>query len=432
MLTLLAIGLLAYRFGVEGYLPQPIYFRPDDSLMDLYSPAYWAHTTQAYAKWRAVYPPLSFALLKLVSFGRCYGLDGVTGRACDPIPLVALIGFFLLNAGLVFASLRLADRVTALPRTIVLCAGLPSLYALERGNLLIPTFTGIVLAYGGILRGERARWAAMAWAINMKPYVIIVAFMRLSRLDWRWFAGVGSFALAIYGVSYLIYGAGTVADIVGHETQYAGIAEKRYFSDLYYATAYWPLIRILRAAPDGLRLLQAPWSGVAALGLDMALRATQIAVGVLLAMSFRWPRRIDPRRFGAMCVVLSITAFVRGSAGYTQVFLFFLLLLEPRRGGPYAVIVACVYLLSIPFDIVFLPVNQGRVFSFFGGRWVTPYFGVSVGQLVRPGLLLAIQVALVIANLRDLLDPARDRARDALPGDPDFAEDGVAARLPSR
>ncbi len=403
LLALAAVASLAWQFSARGYLPQPIYFRPDDSLMDLYTTAFWANTTQAYVRWHTVYPPLSFAFLKLFSVHQCYVHGDVQGRVCDWVPMAALGAFYVLNVVLVFGSLRLIDRRTALPRTFVLSAGLPMLYALERGNLLIPAFTGIVLGLGGLLPRAPARWAAMAWAINFKPYILIAGLSRIAKWDWRWFVGVIGFGLAIYVATYLVYGSGTITQIVRHESHYGAETSTRYFDDLYYATSYWPLIRLLRAAPPGLHLLDAPWSLVVALGLEAAIRITQAAGLLCLLLSAPWPERVDVRRFCALSVAISLTAFTTGSAGYTQIFLFFLLLLEPRRGGLYTLLIGCVYLLSIPADMTILPVVHRPVFSFFGQRWVIADFGVSIGQLVRPAVLLVIQVTLTFISVRDLL-----------------------------
>ena len=415
LLTLAAAAGMAAAFAVHGYLPQPIYYKPDDSLMDLYSTAYWANTAGAYALWHAIYPPLSFAFLKVFSAPQCFRVDGFGGRGCDWTPAATLGAFYLLNIVLVFYSLRIVDRRTAIPRTVVLAAGLPMLYALERGNLLIPAFTGYVLGFGGLIAGTRARAVAMAWAINFKPYLLIAAIGRFARRDWRWFLRVGAAVAGLYAASYLFYGSGTLEELVRHESHYAVATGERYFADLYYSTSYWPLIRLLRASPAGLRLMAAPWSEVIALVLDAAIRLAQLGAAVCLALSLRFFERVDPRRFGALFVCLALTAFTTGSAGYTQIFLFFLLFLEPRRGGLYAVMVGCVYLASLPVDFVFHTMMHGPVQSFFGRRQVNAEFGVSVGQLLRPGVLLVIQAALTLANFRDLLGRSQDGVAAAPP-----------------
>ena len=61
---------------------------------------------------------------------------------------------------LTWATYRISDARSALPRTIAMSLGLPMLYALERGNLLVPCFTCFALGYGDLIR--RPRWLGFA------------------------------------------------------------------------------------------------------------------------------------------------------------------------------------------------------------------------------------------------------------------------------
>jgi hypothetical protein len=54
---------------------------------------------------------------------------------------------------------------------------------------------------------------------------------------------------------------------------------------------------------------------------------------------------------------------------------------------------------------VFWPTIHATEHSFLGGRDVVATFGVSVGQLLRPGLLLILQLGLVVLNLQDIFGP---------------------------
>ncbi|MGA2953823.1 MAG: hypothetical protein ABSD80_16465, partial [Caulobacteraceae bacterium] len=56
-----------------------------------------------------------------------------------------------------------------------------------------------------------------------------------------------------------------------------------------------------------------------------------------------------------------------------------------------------------PFDIAIWPVRIDAAHSFLSGRLVDPQFGVSIGQLVRPGLMLVIQFCLTGLNLQDMI-----------------------------
>jgi len=109
------------------------------------------------------------------------------------------------------------------------------------------------------------------------------------------------------------------------------------------------------------------------------------------------------RRFGAMVACISLTAFTTGSAGYVQIFMLFLLFYEPCRGPLRIAILTCAYLLCLPVDQTLFPVIHERAVSFLTGRTVMGRFGLSLGQLIRPGLLLIIQYGLIGLNFTDLL-----------------------------
>ncbi len=402
-LVLLGIGLAVARLLSDGYLPQPFYFRVGDSLMDLYSTAYWANNGQAYDGWQSIYPPLSFVFLRLFTVRRCYAVSDFAGRDCDGGAFLALLAFFLVNIGLVYATYRISDRRTAIPRTIAMAIGLPMLYALERGNLLIPCFTGFVLGYGGLIRRQWGRWLAMALSINFKPYLIFAAVPFTLRRDWRWVFGCGLIGLLIYLVTLAIYGSGSPGQIITDERIYSMEPSKGHFLDLYYATAYWPLIRVLHAYPVGLRLLPAGASDAVGLILTVGLRGAQLGTLACACLALARPAAVDVRRFGALLVGVALTGFTTGSAGYAQIFLFFLVFFEPWRGPVRIVVLSASYLLCLPIDFPILPVIHAPALSFLGGRVVMATSGLSVGHLLRPGVLLVIQYGLIVLNLADSL-----------------------------
>ncbi len=404
-LVLAGLMLAAWRFVQQGYLPQPFYYRVSESLMDLYTPALWANHGDAYNKWHSLYPPLSFVFLHLTSLNRCYSVDDLAGRNCDWLARLALFAVFLGNLALVFRNYRLSDPRTAIPRTVAMGLGLPMLYALERGNLLIPCFTCFVLGYGDLIRRRWLRCLALAAAMNFKPYLVFVALPLIVKRRWAylaWCAGLGG---AIYLATALWYGSGWPLEMIANETRYASAPSKSYFGDLYFATDYWPLIRLLHDYPPDLRLGSAPISQAWSLGLTVLLRATQVVALALVAIALFRPRGVDVRRLGALVAVGAITAYTTGSAGYAQIFLLFLVFYEPWRGPTRITVLLAAYLLCIPIDRMILPVIHQQAYSWLGGREVTAAAGISIGQLVRPALLLVIQMGLVVLNLEDIFRP---------------------------
>lgn len=392
---------MGWRFATLGYLPQPMYFRPQDSLMDLFATARWANTGGAYVIWHSVYPPLSFVVLKLVSVHACYAHGGM-GRGCDWRSPLLLLGAYLGNLWLLFASFRRVDGSVALPRTIVLALSLPMLFALERGNLVVLCLTFVMLAYGGFIRSKWGQAIALSVAVNLKPYILLASYGPFAARDWGWFPRVGIATVLIWGASFLYFGEGSIVDIVRHETDYYGVVGDRYFTDLYFATSFWPLVHLLRAAPQGLTLLPPIPAHIVATVLELMMRGLAIGALACAFMGALNPGRADARRVAALAVGVALTAFVTGSAGYTQIFLLYLVFLERERGGLFDVVIACAYLLCLPIDLIVKPLPATPVFSYLGGREVLPVHGLAIGQFLRPALLLTLQAAMVAINLRDV------------------------------
>jgi hypothetical protein len=406
-LVLVGIAAAGWLFLRDGYLPQPFYFRVSESLLDLYSPALRANNAGAYDRWRSLYPPLSFVFLKLVSLKSCYGSGELVGRDCDWLVRLVLLAVFLGNIALVYVTYRISDARTAAPRAIAMALGLPMLYALERGNLLIPCFTCFALGYGDVLRSRWSRCLALALSMNFKPYLGLVALPLVIKRYWAWVLGCGLFGVGVYLVTWWIYGSGGPMEIIANDAGYAVAATKGYFGDLYYATSYWPLIRLLNAPPPGLSLGSAAVTQVWSLILTVLLRVGQAASLACLVTGLFRPKRVDVRRMGALVAGVSITAFTTGSAGYAQIFLFFLVFFEPWRGPTRIALLAAVYILCIPVDMIILPLIHERAHSYLGGRMVMATFGLSAGQILRPAILLVVQYLLVTLNLTDLFGPSR-------------------------
>ena len=218
--VLLGIALTVWRLGRDGYLAQPFYYKPAQTLMDGYNTAFGANRIAAHDTWPSLYPPLSFVLLKVFSIHACYRSDAVSGRACDPTPAIMLLAFFILNAVLVFLAYRRADPRTALARATAMALGLPMLYALERGNLLIPCFTAFVLGYGDLLRARWLRAIALAASINFKPYLLFSLIPFVQRRAWRQVLMCCLAGLGIYLVTFLVIQSGTPLQIWTNDAHY--------------------------------------------------------------------------------------------------------------------------------------------------------------------------------------------------------------------
>lgn len=402
--VLAALAIVAVRFVRDGYLPQPFFYDVTDPLMDLYSTAYWAHHPGAYSVWASVYPPLSFAFLRLISIPGCYVSDPFWARDCDWLARYALYALYALDLAVIYGTYRKADRVTALPRSIALGLSLPMLYGLDRGNLVIPCFAAFALGYGRLLSRERSRIAALAVAVHFKPYLLLVALPRAAARHWRWLAVLGALLGAVYVVTYAVYGGGAPWELIRSARTFSAVTGDNFWEKIYASTSFAPLLRF--AASD-FPLLQYVDSRVAdrlAVAFSAALWAGVLATGAVYVAALRAPGRVSPRRLAASTICL-LLALSESSGPYALIFPLFLVFAERWKGAAGAVILTSAYLLCLPIDYTFLTVFQGPMRAWWSGREVYVEFGVAVGQFARPLLLLALLYALAWSNGRDLAAP---------------------------
>jgi hypothetical protein len=405
-----ALGLAVWRFRNIGYLPQPFLYDLNYPLMGLYDTAYWANHSGVYDLGKSIYPPLSFVFLRLVTIHRCYGMSAFGGRDCDWLARWVIFGFYVLNAGLVYRCFRQLDPHTALPRAAAMCLGLPMLYALECGNLIIVGFTFFLLGYGGLIRSAPLRWVALGLSINFKPYLLVLLAPFLLRRQWRWLIGCAAAGGLVYLLTYAVQGGGSPLQLISNLRLYAVDITRKYWSDFYYGTSNWPLIGMM-TSQFHLLGFSSPRSGDGwRLVLVGLIRGAQLGTAVcLVAAAFR-PAAVNIHRLAALILAVVLTTIASGQSGYVQIFLFFLIFFEPCRGPVRITVLVATYLLSIPTDYQLLPVIHGPAWSYLAGRPVAADFGVSVGQLLRPAGLLVIQFGLIVLNLQDLLGRGQAKA----------------------
>jgi hypothetical protein len=404
---LLALAYAAWFFRDQGYLPQPFLYDVNAPLVGLYETAFWANNPDPYGVGQNIYPPLTFILIKVMSIHRCYVAGVIAGRGCDWLARDILVGFYLLNIPLVYRAYRQIDPDTALPRALAVCLGLPMLYALECGNVIIMAFTFFVLGCGGFTRSAAPRWLSLALAINFKPYLLVMFLPALVRRRWRWVLGCGLAGGAVYVSTFATLGKGSPAELLRNLGLYAAYVAHRRWSDVYYATSFLPLTRFLSSDFAFLGFPSARDGEGWVIALTGLMRCVQLGVAACIIASLWRPRGVNSRRFTAMVLALILTTMTTGQSGYVQIFLFFLIFFEPWRGPTRIVILVSTYLLCIPADYALMPVIHAVAQSYLGGRSVQASFGVSVGQIVRPAVLLIVQFGLIALNAADLLGADR-------------------------
>jgi hypothetical protein len=168
----LHLGAFAYFLGfmlLKGYLPQPYVYDSFDTFMDFFHTNYWAHQDGRYTEWRSIYPAFTFFVAQLISPAECYVLDAFSGRDCDRVSLVILLGASLIAASM-NAKLFSTDRVAQFVFFLAIVFSFPFLMALERGNYVLLAYAFLVFA--ATTRSQVAEGILLACAINLKQYLL--------------------------------------------------------------------------------------------------------------------------------------------------------------------------------------------------------------------------------------------------------------------
>jgi hypothetical protein len=390
---------------MEGYLPPPFVYDPTDTMMDWFNTAYWAINGRVYDVWGSIYPPVSFVFLDIFSIHSCYGNNPFVGRDCDWVGRGTLLFFFGLNVVLTFKVFYIVDRRTALMRGAALAFGLPMIYTLERGNLIIPCYTVFVLGHGRILRSARLKWVAVALSINFKPYLLAAVLPHLLRRRWRWFEGCVVACLLVYFLSYAALGSGAPWQMASSMVAYLNNGGNSLFGALYYGASYSSILNYLH---HGIPLMgivgSTPIETIDSV-LPVLMKIGDVGVVAALAVAALRPNTIPVHRLAALAVALVLTSTEFG--GYAEVFLLFLVFQEPWRGPWRIAALVSAYLLCIPADYTLVRLAHQIEGSYLTGRIVGNDLSLTLGSLVRPGLVLIIQYALIAATLIDLLRAPR-------------------------
>jgi len=387
----------ALRFRATGYLPQPFVFDTNDTFMDWFNTAYWANNPGAYDVWRSIYPPLSFVLLDALSLPDCYLQSPFFARDCDWLGRSAIIAFYLIDVALVWWSFRRADRRTAPMRAIAFGLGLPLLFTLERGNLILACFACFVLAHGPILRSNLWRGVAAAGAINFKPYLLLPVLALAVKREWRALELAGIATIALYLVTLALVGSGTPGELVSNTANWVVFQSGQVWNEINYSTSYAPLLALRAAQIPLLHFIPSRTIEGIEFAVPLAIRLSQAIALVALAAAWVQPKAVPLHRVST--ILLAAYLVTQSPGGYTQTFLLFLVLLERWRGAGPIIAIVCAYLLCVVADWPLSTVLQITSDSWLGGRTVSPAFGLTVGHLVRPGLIILILWALALDTI---------------------------------
>jgi hypothetical protein len=400
---LAAIILLAIAYDVqflfgEGYLPHPFFYNLDDTFMDWYNTVHWTYNRGAYDEWRTVYPPLSFVIAHIFSIPACYIDNSSTGeRGCDYIGIWMLLATIVANVVVSYLIFRRRDPWTAVPRTIALGLGLPMLFGLERGNLIILCFTLFALGSGRLLRSARLRWLCTAATINLKPYLVLLLFGQFVKKRWRSLEGIAIASIGIYAVTFLIIGDGWPTDLIRNIVDFSQPPEHFSIHSMEYASTYDGLMRFLRTSPIPIVPLIGSKPVEFLTAFIPAFKTGGIlAALVCMAAAVVWPNTLTEVRLGGLTMALLLN--LNSPGAYATIFLLFFVFQERSRSGVITITIIIAYLLAIPWDYEIVRLAKQTTQSYLTGRQVTESISVDVGELLRPGLLILVEYGLALAS----------------------------------
>lgn len=399
---LVAIAYSVWHLFTYYYLPQPFFYDYGDTWMDWFNPAYWSHQPGTYDSYKTIYPPLSYVLLKFITWGPCYaGAEGGWSRDCDIYGTIWLHLIYLIDVILTFKVFRKIDWRTAIPRTIAIALGLPMLWGLDRGNLVLIAYMFVLLAYGPLVRSARLRWLFAGMAINMKVYLIGALFAQLIHHRWRWFEGAALATAGVYLASYVIFGEGSPLVIYQNITLYAGDFEINNPLDLWMASSLKPLSSLLESIKYPVILyVGSHVADVATAVLPWVTRSAQAIIFAAAAAAAWQPGAVPRTRMIALSVGVAIMS--TEVSGYTQTLVFLFVFMEQFKGVLRRYAIVMCYLVSIPADITIDKLPPMVAESFLGGRPVFAQYVIQLGPFVRPFLTMSIPVALALLTLNEV------------------------------
>lgn len=182
-LALLNFAYITIFFISKGYLPEPFLHNKWDTFMDFYNPLFWANQEGIFTEWKSVYPPLNFIILKIYSF---IFIDNIyefsNGLELRPLPglhTILLIIFFnlFIILSVVKSFSQIINRNQVIVVSIIILISPASLFALERGNLIILSlyiFTLYVCS-----KSQLKRILFFSILINLKPYFLVIYLFEL-------------------------------------------------------------------------------------------------------------------------------------------------------------------------------------------------------------------------------------------------------------
>ena len=407
------IGAVIYsiwRLVVDGYLPQPFFYEPNDTFADWFNTAYWARDHGTYDVWGSLYPPLSFVFLRLLGLDRCYpkariveSSPGLAPRECDWLGITSIFVLYFIDVLLIYLFFRRHhrdDKTRAILRTICVGLGWPLLDGLERGNLVLVSFACFLLAVGPLLKSARFRYLFAGLAINFKVYLIAALMAPVVKRKWIMAEGVLLSTVIVYAVSFAMLGRGTPAEVLDNILNWSSMATLNPL-DLWFSTTYNALYSLLTTDVFPVTLLiGSGWVELLIVAIPLVQHFTQIVIVVAIAATALRPEAVTNHRVINLGLMLAL--ITSESGGYTPAYFSLLVMLEPWKGfGRKWAIVGC-YVMALPVDIFIDPITQVVRDTYLYHATTIMTFWLTLSPFVRPLVIETVAIALACVTIREV------------------------------
>ncbi len=403
--TIVVAGLI-YSFwhvAVYGYFPQPFFYNLNDTWMDWFNPAYWAHQPGTYDSYQSIYPPLTFVILKALTYGPCYvGAEGGGSRACDWYGVATLHATYLVCIVLTVLFFLKIDRCTALPRSIAMAVGLPMLWALDRGNVILFTYIFLLLAYGPLVKSSWMRCVCAGLAVNMKVYLIGTLAAQLLHRRWRWTECAVICTVLIYAATYVTFGSGSPLQIYRNIVDFSSILQIDNPMGIWIASSLIPLGQLAQSNVFPTTLYIGSRNVELIEFLVPAITHGAQAIIMLAAAACYLRPEVVPR-YRMLTLSIGIATFTAEVSAYSEILVLLFCFMESGKGLLRRCALIAAYLLCIPLDYDIGSLPQVVADSFITQRTVIVEYAVQIGPFVRPLLMISIPFLLSLVTIIDVV-----------------------------
>jgi len=389
------------HYKIQGRLPGPFFYDAGDTFMDYFSTNFWAFREERFQDWKSIYPIFVFQFGQWVSDSSCVWKDPFFLRACDTVSILPLFICYFLG---VFSCERIISNLFKwgwrkyffyrLNMCLALSLSMPGLFALERGNYVLLSFT--CLAFSALAGYGWIGAAFIAIAINIKQYLVVLIFVPFLKERYEFVLKVLLFSLLVNIGGLLQVGEAHYGMLIENMADFTGASAQSFLTRIWFPTSFSGWEAFAEYLTSQAHIFPV-WAGTVFELLFSCVRIfLVIAISCIFWMLFLLKKRIDGE-YVYFIVLISIMSILGSLGGYALILtLPYAAAMFKRENMRPAVLVFILLLLPIDFPLppAFHFPNMENSF----GQKVGAEVYLTSGAYLRPTLVMGM----VIFIFRDL------------------------------